>query len=363
MPTLSLNELIDQNGQTTPPVDPPTPPVPPVDPPDPTKNPDGTIKTPEQLAEEKRLADEAAAAAGQTGDDDTNQDDNPDNDQEVTVEQFFTQVDALRGDDLSKHIDYGQVDPMSPEGFMIREDFIANQARLQLEEDIKNTDPRAYAYLLHRQNGGTDEDFFKVKSFVLPALDQVKESVDLQRNVLSEAYRAKGIPEKQIGVLIKTAIDSGELLADAEAAYKEIQDRDLKAAEDSAKVHEARVKQQRADISSFDGAINNTITTGKDLRFQIPAADQSKFAHAIKENIHYENGQFFLIKPLNKDNLAKVLDIELFGYLGGDLTKMIQKASNTANATRFINKTKQADQMDKNKSQSQATPGKTLAEL
>lgn len=307
-------------------------------------------QTPEEI-EAARVA--AEAAAGTTTDDDT----------DLTVDQFFEQIDALRGDDLSKQIDYKGVDPMSPEGFIVRDQYIEQQAKLDLEGQIKANDPRAYAYLLHRQNGGSDEDFFQVKSFVLPELDKIKESVDLQRNVLQEALRAKGIPEKQVAVLLKAAVDAGELAADAEAAYKEIKDRDLKIADDAGKIHASRIKQQQADIASLDTVVNQLITDGKELRFQIPQADQVRFAQAFKENIHYENGQFFLIKPISKESLPKVMETELFSFLGSDLTKMIQKAALSNSATKFINKAKAGNETNRNNTQQQANTTKTLSEL
>lgn len=318
-------------------------------------------KTPEQIEQERVDAltpeqKEAERVAAESAQGEQQQED-------LTVEAFFGQVDALRGDEVSKNIDYKGVDPMSPEGFLVRDQYIEMQAKLDFEAQIKESDPRAYAYLLHRQSGGSDDAFFAVKSFVLPALTEIKESVDLQRNVYQEALRAKGVPEKQVAVLLKASIDAGELAADAEAAHKEIKDRDDKVVEQATKTHAARIKEQQIATTNLDNTMNKIITEGKDIRFQIPQTEQARFAQAFKSNIHFENGEFYLIKPLTPETLAKAMETELFSFLGADLSKMVQKAAITASATKFITKAKAGEEAAKARSQQAESSQKTLGDL
>lgn len=349
----TLGQLIDNDGAglpnpPTPPIVPPiTPPVvdppapDPMDPPAPTPDPNAPAVVPDPNTPE-----------GGDGDDD------------LTVEEFFGQVDALRGGDpVFSAIDYGTVDPMSPEGMLMRDQYIEERAVQGFQSYIQQTDPRAYAYMLHRQNGGSDESFFEVKSFVLPELDKVKESVDLQRTVLTEALKAKGNSDKQIAVLLKAAADAGELAGDAEAAYNEIKKRDENIANSTLEQSNKRIARQKADIAALDSTVNSVITEGKELRFQIPDSEKGKFAQAFKANVHYEDGQFYYIKPLTREAIPKILETELFAYLGGDLGKMIQKAATTVSAQRFIKKVQAAD-ADKNKNtQNTPTGGMTLGQL
>lgn len=282
--------------------------------------------------------------------------------EEVTVEEFLGQVAAARGLDFYDKIDYKGIDPMSVEGFRIREEALEARAILEFDQGLKAGDPRAYAYFLHRQNGGSDEDFFSVKSFVLPSLETIEESVDLQRTVYAEALRAKGNSDKQVQVLIKAAIDSGELKEEAKAAYKEINDRDQELVGRTALEHERSVKRQKADLETLDTAIKQTIKEGKDFNFTIPETDKAKFEAAFKENLFYENGQFYIMKPVTRENLSKVMETELFGFVEGKLGSLIEKQATTLSAKKFIAKAKSAEDKTKGSGGEQSTT-KTLGEI
>lgn len=350
----SLNDLIDGKGTPPTPVPTPTPvppivveppvPVPPVvhpnDPPtpaptDPPVDPNAPVDPPA---------------------------DDPDAEEtELTVEDFYKQVDALHGVDIFSQVQYGEIEPMSAEGVKLRDDYIAVRAEQAFEESIKDSDPRAYAYLLHRQNGGSDEDFFQVKSFVLPAMDKLEESVDLQRTVYSEALKAKGSTDKQIATLLKASIDSKELLDDAKAAWKEISDRDKDIAAKASTAHAATVKQHQADLQTLSTAVNQVLTTGKDFGFQVADTDKAAFEQAFKDSVYYENGQFWLMKPITSATLPKIMETELFGHLGAKLDKMIEKKAQTVSAQRFINKAKAGEAKPKGAPGENTT--KTLGEL
>lgn len=294
---------------------------------------------------------------------DPNTPDGEEGDEEETAEDFFGKVDALSGVETYKNIDYGDVDPFTPEGMHIREQYIAKQAALTFESRIRENDPRAYAYLLHRQNGGSDDEFFATKSFVLPTLDDVKDNVDLQRTVYSEALRAKGNSEEEVVELLKIATDKGTLPAKAEASWKEISTRDKKMADDAAALSAQMTQRQKDDIKAFDTTLQNVIAKGEELKFQIPEADKAAFVAAFKENLYYENGQMFLMKPVTRDALPKLLETELFAHLGGNLDKLIQKRATTVAGNRFINKNKATQRPINGAGGTPAATGKTLGEL
>lgn len=281
--------------------------------------------------------------------------------EDITVEEFFKQVDGLHGTDIFTQIEYGTTDPMSPEGIKMRDDFIAASAEQAFEQSIRESDPRAYAYLLHRQNGGSDEEFFQVKSFVLPSMDKLEESVDLQRTVFSEALKAKGTSEKQIATLLKAAIDAGELKDDAKAAYKEISDRDKVIADKATKAHAETVKQSQNDLQALAGLVTQTLTDSKEFGYQVPDTEKANFENAFKGSIYYENGQFWLMKPITQQSLPKIMETELFGFLGGKLDKMIEKQATTISARKFINRARSGD--IKPKGADVVTTTKTLGEL
>lgn len=330
----------------------PTPPVPPTDPvppnqdpnnPTPPVNPDAPTPPPDPNNPEP--------PADASTDDDT----------ELTPEEFLGQVGAARGIEGYDKIDYGDVDPLSVEGFRIREELLEARAVKEFDDGLRAKDPRAYAYFLHRENGGSDEEFFQVKSFVLPTLESIEESVDLQRTVYAEALKAKGNSDKQVQVLLKAAVDGGELKDEAKAAWTEINARDKELANSTARQHETNTKRQKADMENFSSMIGQVIKEGKDFNFTVPEADKARFEASFKQNLYYDNGDFYIMKVITRDNLPKLMETELFGFVEGKLGSMIEKQATSLSARRFINKAKAAN--DKPGSQQQQSTSKTLGEL
>jgi len=139
----------------------------------------GKVETPEEIATREAAEEAAQKAADEAGDD--------------GEEDFYAVVDTLRGDKFGEGLEYPEgVEPTSPEGVVFREQALEQAAMDRFEADLKDRDPRGYAYLLHRQNGGSDKDFYENNSFVLPALEDLKDSVDLQRQVYTEGLIALG---------------------------------------------------------------------------------------------------------------------------------------------------------------------------
>lgn len=303
---------------------------------------DGTVKLPDlKEAQQKQAAEEEEAKKnGGTPPDATTEDEpeEPENPEEPTDEDepaddFFAAVDNLYGEDINSQIDFEGVDPTTPEGVFKREQFLMDKARRDMDEFLRQTDPRGYAYLLHRKNGGTDEDFMASgASFGLPALEQLQDSVDLQKSIYTRALKERGNSDRQVQTLVEAAIKGGFLAEEAEAAYQYL-DETEKAYLDSLD-KEVKQSQQRFldDVDNF----NNTLTeTVKTMALKIPEAKQKGFLDNFSDKVKYEGGKFFLVEELDAKSLAKILDREYFGYVNGDLTKLVEKRADTKNAQRL----------------------------
>ena len=251
-------------------------------------------------------------------------------------EEFYATLDGLYGEDINANIDYGENDPLSPQGVFIRENYVAEKRVAAFEENLKQADPRGYAYLLHRQTGGSDEEFFAKPSTVLPDLQAVKDSVDLQRKVLQQVLLSRGNTEKQTERLIAGAIEDGQLAIEAETAYIEIKQRENDDFARADTLNKQQIAKQEKDLSELDTVVNSVITSGDGLKLVIPEADKQRFAQSFKNLVHYDNGEFFLLKPLSEKNLSKVMEAELFEYLGGDLKKLVERKATTLNAKRVL---------------------------
>lgn len=293
---------------------------------------DAAGKLPETDAEkEAREAQEAAdAEAAAAAEAEGNDDEDP------KGEKFLAAVNALRGDDFDKTVEYPDgVIPTTPEGIHFRDKALEKHAVDKWESYLKQSDPRGYAYLLHRQNGGTDEEFLSKGSAVLPDLDAMKESVDLQREVYRQGLIANGLPEKQVKALVEMAAKDGELLAEAEAMHAKIKADEEKQLEDANKKLETKTKADQKAITDFSGVLEKEILQGANLKFVIPDAEKPKFMEYLKNNIRYDDGQFYLVKPVTKDNLVEQIQTELFGHLKGDLKKLVERNAKTLVAQRL----------------------------
>lgn len=324
----TLNDLLDpvEPKSTDTSTDPPTEPVVPMEPVEPAEpvSPPPANPTPQEPGDPQESADDPQ--------------------EPTSPEEFFSVLDQMYGEELNNQIDYGDTDPLSPQGVYMREQFIAQRAAMQFEESLKHSDPRAYAYFLHRKNGGSDEDFYTRPSVVLPPLHEIKESVDLQRKVYERALLARGNSEKQAQALIKLAAEEGTLEADAESAWNEIKDREEQEFRKAEALNAQRIEKEKKDLTKLDEEINKTILSGSSLKFIIPDAEKQNFSQAFKELVHYDNGQFYLVKPLSLESLGKNLEAELFNYLNGDLSKLVQRKAVTVTAKRTINRIKQQQQ-------------------
>lgn len=283
-----------------------------------------------ETEEEKtaREAEEAAAAAATAGTGDGDGEDEP--------QDFYAAVDTLRGDNISEKIKYPEgVDPTSPAGVLVREKFLEEHGAMSFEAELKANDPRGYAYLLHRQNGGDDETFFAKPSFALPDLDALKDSVDLQRQVLTQSLLSKGNTPKQAQTLVDLAAKEGELPADAEAAYNEMKKREDDEFTRINQETEARKQKQVTEINSFTTLMSTEVEKGENLKFIIPEADKPKFLQSVRDNMMYEDGKFYVVKPVTQDNLSEVLQTELFAYLKGDIKKLVERQAKTITAQKL----------------------------
>ena len=284
-----------------------------------TKNEDGTIT--------KTVAD--APEPADTGDD--------------TPEDFFADVDKLHGTTLKVEYPEG-VEPFSPEGIYHREKVVAANAVETFEAYLKQSDPRSYAYMLHRQAGGDDETFYANKTYSLPEYSTFKDNADLQVKLYKSSLLSKGLDDDTAQMAVDKAIKDGALFEKADAAYK--------TAEQS---HEAELRRIEATQAQAEQAytssvnqLNRTLTTvineGKGMRFIIPDTEKANFTAFVKQHVEYEDGKFLLVQRIG-DNLTQQLESLYLLYRKGDLNELIKNKAQTQNVQRFkraVDKSKQA---------------------
>lgn len=243
-------------------------------------------------------------------------------------EAFFSEVNRLHGVDLE--IEYPEnVDPLSPEGVYIRDKEIIKRTQDSFVESLKESDPRAYAYLLHRQSGGTDDSFFTVKTSVLPDYETFRNDVDLQKSVYVEYLRSRGNDQEVIDIAVDKAIKDGVLLNRATTAYESRKAEDAKILEDTQKRAEEVELETTRNLTAMNTQLDSLILESKLEGLVIPDAKRAGFKQEVLNNLYYDNGKFMLVKEVSKDNLNQILQSEYFGFVRGNLEDIVQRKAKT----------------------------------
>lgn len=312
------------------------------------KNADGTEKTAEQKA-----ADVAAQAVAEAEEED-----------DLAV---WDEVDKLRGEPIKveyKNAQGTEVHPNSPEGILIRERAIEDQAVARFEEHLATNDPRGYEYILHRQAGGTDEEFFSRKTVNLPPLEEFKTSVDLQVKVYSESLRIKGVPEKQIKMIVDAAVKDKEIEGLATTAYTEVQtnqDNEIK----RLNVQAAQQREQYTrQVKALDKMLVEEINTGGGMKITIPDAKKLPFTDFVKALVQHdpESGQFFIGQAIDPKSMPRLLEALYLQFTNGNLGDLIAREATSQMGVRLRRIVKQADKPATGKD-TPAYSKKTLGEL
>jgi len=290
-------------------------------------------KTPEVIAAEKEAADKEAATQA-AEEEARKKEEAADADAIATAEAFYEEVNKRHGfTDLK--VEYGNVDPGSIDGLYMREKAIIERSQLELDAYLKKSDPRAYAYIVHRNNGGNDEEFFAKPTISLPEFETFKANTELQKQVLTRDLKNQGMDPEYIPFVIEKAEKDGKLLEKAEKSYKAIndgQDKELKAAEAAAQARE--LAEQRV-VKGMVDTIADVITNNKTEQFQIPDTKKAAFNEYLKQHLMFDGENFYITKPVKSDSLSKLIEHEYFAFVNGNLSELVKRRADTARTTQF----------------------------
>ena len=242
---------------------------------------------------------------------------------------FYTAVTNLTGVELD--VDYGDLDPLSPEGVAKRETTLAEAAIASQMDFLEKSYPRAFKVLEHEVNGGSVEDLFKPGFKDYSKIELEEANTEQHKMILKEYYLDKGIPEKKADLLIEADEDAeGGTFVAATGALKErvgIQEtQEKKILKDQREA--ADVQKEQDD--SMRGIVGDIATSGKIGNFQIGKADQEKFAAYALQSIRRDGkGGYSFVVPLDSKSINTVMEQAFFSFKGGDLSKLIEVKAKT----------------------------------
>lgn len=332
----SLADLDDPAKNPPPAVPPATPPdpanptgLPPADPPpaDPPETPvEGLDEKGELLPGYEKLEDGTIAKIA-----DPNE---PPAGDPVDEVDFWKQVDELSGDPIE--VDFGDVDPMSAEGVVIRDRVLREKTVNEFDESLRQTYPRAYAYFLHTQAGGSDEEFFNTPAPSIPARDVFEQDLDIQASWIKRDLVNKGVDPDVAEATVDKYVKNNQLTDKALQLYDKQIESDqarLKQLEDKSKVQREAYNK---NLDSLTTSIATTIVDG--MNFRVPDAQRSAFNKYVLDQVQYDGEKFVIVQD-TKD-LPQVLNAMYLQFVKGDLKGLIERGAQTKAVQRLGQKVK-----------------------
>lgn len=268
----------------------------------------------------------------------------------VDPSQFYDQVEKITGQEVE--VDYGGVDPLTPQGVAIREQALKTSILDGFLEEIETKFPVAYRALQHAYNGGDVADLFKTTTNRDYSKVEIGDKdTALATEIMKEYYRNSGIKnEARILRMIEADEDSDlGLIGEARNALEELKN------QQEARTNEILQKQQNqaAEQTKRDKvmitAIEEVLDTGKISNFKLPTKQEaSDFKKFLVQNIRrLPEGKYEFSTPIEPSNLEKILQYQYFQFKKGDLGKLIEIKATTKTAENLRLKLKSEQERSK----------------
>lgn len=243
---------------------------------------------------------------------------------------FWNDVTALRGRPLDVDLSVFE-DPTSPEAYMAVEAAVRKESMADYDQFVEETDPRAYAYFLHRRAGGSDQEFFEKTSDQLPEHEVFKGNVDLQKRVYTSALKSRGVSDKIINLTIAEAEKDGTLFAEADKEYQEQKTKDSALLNNMKAENERREQAYLTQVNAIEDKIDNIVFKNATERIVIPEAKKNEFANYLKGKLIHDDqsGQFIIGQRVTPENITGAIEALYFQFAGGDLDKLVTRKATT----------------------------------
>lgn len=253
------------------------------------------------------------------------------------AKQFFEEVEKITGSSVD--VDYGETNPLSPQGIAIRDKAIKEATLDSFLEEIEAKFPTAFKALQHAYNGGNVADLFSQTTGRDYSKIELKEGDDqLAKEILKEYYKANGVKnESKINRLIEADEDSEEgLLKEAQNALTSLKE---KQEEETSKILEeqkTKASEQKKKDQIIVAAIDEVIESKKLGSFKIiDRTDAVEFKKFVLNNLRRGENGYELAMQVNPNELEKQLQYAFFQFKKGDLSKIIQQKATTENSKKL----------------------------
>jgi hypothetical protein len=268
------------------------------------------------------------------------EEENEDSEQEKTsldeAAAFYSKVSSITGNDVE--VDYGDVDPISPEGVAIRERALVDKTIEDFVERIKNNYPQVYEALEYAHNGGDVEDLFRGQKDYSKVQIQ-EDDEDHAKQILTEYYQAKGITsDARIKRMIMADAESEDgLVKTAQGVLKEMADAQAQERAEELATQQREAQAQHARDKKFLESMQQVISTRSLGNFSIPSSrDAAEFFSYVKQHLQRDGqGGYLIITQVDPSQIEQQLQAEYFKYKNGNLEGLIKRKAATAQAQRL----------------------------
>lgn len=279
---------------------------------------------------------------------------------EVDAETFFEEVNKLTGQDVE--VDYGDVDPLTPQGIAIRERAVREDALEGFLNDIETNYPRVFQALKHAHNGGDVTELFAqstTRDYSTVEIGDKDES--LAKEILKEYYKSKGIKnEAKIAKMIENDEDAESgLIGEAKSALEEMKKEQETSRNKVLEAQEQKAKEDKKRDQVFVTAVDEVLKERQLGSFKLTdKSEAAAFRQYVFKNIRKTpDGKYELATIVDGSNLEKALQYQYFQFKKGDLSKIIQQKAATQNTEKLRLKLKAEEtKIKKSSKEERSTP-------
>lgn len=280
--------------------------------------------------------------------------------------KFFEEVGKLTGYDLD--VEYGDVDPLSPQGVAIREKAVREAVLDDFLLEIEEKYPQAYKVLQHSYNGGNVAELFSQTTSRDYSTVELKEGDDnLAKEILKEYYKSRGVKnEAKITKMIEADEDSeGGLLSEAKSALEELKSEQETKRNEVIEAQKQKAAEQKKKDSILVASVDEVLETRKLGSFKISDNTEAReFKKFVLSGIRKTaDGKYEFASPIDQNNIEKLLQYEYFKFKKGDLSKIIQQKATTENTEKLSLRLKTEQQKTKKGTTEQQVSKRTLQDF
>lgn len=256
----------------------------------------------------------------------------------ASPEEFFAEVEKLTGQELD--VDYGEVNPLSPQGVALREAAVKEAALDTFLGEIEEKFPMVFRALKHANNGGDIAELFsQVTTRDYTKVSLKEEDTDLAKEILKDYYKSKGVKnEAKIAKLIENDEDSPDgLVKEAAAALEELKAEQTEKSNTILEAQSRKAADDRKRDQILVTAVDEVIDTRDLGGFKIAdKGEAAQFRDYVLSNLRkVGEGKYELATQLDSSNLAKALQYQYFQFKKGDLSKIVRQKVDTEGAKRL----------------------------